>query len=87
MIYLQKLKLNDEELALRLQAYEERGRSTRNRAAKKSPVSNRGSYMSAHVLLNLLYKLSKRDKIRGLPSILSLFRYKFNKFYDTYTLS
>lgn len=32
------LKLNDEELALRLQAYEERGRSTRNRAAKKSPA-------------------------------------------------
>ena len=34
---------------------------------------NRGSYMSAHVLLNLLNKLGKRDKMRGLPSILSLF--------------
>ena len=33
---------------------------------------NRGSYMSAHVLLNLLNKLGKRDKMRGLPSILSL---------------
>ena len=30
--------------------------------------------MSAHVLLNLLNKLGKRDKIRGLLSILSLFR-------------
>ena len=30
---------------------------------------NRGSYMSAHVLLNLLNKLGKRDKMRGLPSI------------------
>ena len=30
--------------------------------------------MSAHVLLNLLNKLRKRDKMRGLPSILSLFR-------------
>ena len=29
--------------------------------------------MSAHVLLNLFYKLGKRDKTRGLPSILSLF--------------
>ena len=36
--------------------------------------------MSAHVLLNLLNKLGKRDKMRGLPSILSLFRNKFNKF-------
>ena len=33
--------------------------------------------MSAHVLLNLLNELGKRDKIRGLPSILSLFRNKF----------
>ena len=30
--------------------------------------------MSAHVLLNLLNELGKRDKIRGLPSIVSLFR-------------
>ena len=29
--------------------------------------------MSAHVLLNLLKELRKRDKMRGLPSILSLF--------------
>ena len=35
--------------------------------------------MSAHVLLNLLNELGKRDKMRGLPSILSLFRNKFNK--------
>ena len=30
--------------------------------------------MSAHVLLNLLNELLKPDKMRGLPSILSLFR-------------
>ena len=29
--------------------------------------------MSAHVLLNLLNELGKREKMRGLPSILSLF--------------
>ena len=38
----------------------------------------RGSYMSAHVLLILLNELGKRDKMRGLPSILSLFRNEFN---------
>ena len=39
--------------------------------------------MNAHVLLNLLYDLGKRDKMRGLPSILSLFRSEFNKFNNT----
>ena len=34
--------------------------------------------MSAHVLLNLLNELGKRDKMRGLTSILSLFRNEFN---------
>ena len=34
--------------------------------------------MSAHVLLNLLNELGKRDKMRGLPSILSLFCNEFN---------
>ena len=34
--------------------------------------------MSAHVLLNLLNKLRKRDKMRGLSSILSIFCNKFN---------
>ena len=43
----------------------------------------RGSYMSAHVLLNLLNELGERDKMRGLPSILSLFRNSFNKFNNT----
>ena len=28
--------------------------------------------MSAHVLLNFLNELGKRDKMRGLPSVLSL---------------
>ena len=39
--------------------------------------------MSAHVLLNLLNELGKSDKMRGLPSILSLFRNSFNKFNNT----
>ena len=53
--------------------------------------------MSAHVLLNLLNELGKRDKmrglpvvflifiqnLRGLPSILSLFRNELNKFNNT----
>ena len=39
--------------------------------------------MSALVLLNLLIKLGKSDKMRGLPSILSLFLNKFNKFNNT----
>ena len=44
---------------------------------------NRGSYIRAHVLLNLLKELRQRDKMRGLLSILSLFRNKFNKFNNT----
>ena len=44
---------------------------------------NRGSYMSAHVLLNLLNELGKSDKMQGLPSILLLFRTEFNKFNNT----
>ena len=36
--------------------------------------------MIAHVCLSLLNELEKRDKMRGLPSILSLFRNEFNKF-------
>ena len=36
--------------------------------------------MSAHVLLTLINELGKRDKMRGLPSILSLFCNLFNKF-------
>ena len=35
--------------------------------------------MSAHVLLNLLNKLRKRDKMRGLP----FFRNEFNKCNNT----
>ena len=36
--------------------------------------------MSAHVLLNLFNELGKSDKMRRLPSILSLFCNEFNKF-------
>ena len=36
-----------------------------------------------HVLLNLLNKLRKSDKMRGLPIISLLFHNKFNKFNNT----
>ena len=39
--------------------------------------------MRAHVLLNLLNELRKRDKMQGLSSILSLFRNEINKFNNT----
>ena len=39
--------------------------------------------MCAHVLSILSNELAKRDKIRGLPSILSLFSNEFNKFNNT----
>ena len=39
--------------------------------------------MSAHVLLNLLNELGKRDKMRGLWSILSLSHNEINKFNNT----
>ena len=44
---------------------------------------NRGSYTSVHVLLNLLNEFGKRDKLQGLPSMLSLFHNELNKFNDT----
>ena len=39
--------------------------------------------MSAHVLFNVLNELGQRDKMRGLPRIVSLFRNEFNKFNHT----
>ena len=39
--------------------------------------------MNAHALLNLLNELRKRDKMRGLSSVLSLFRNMVDKFNDT----
>ena len=44
---------------------------------------HRGSYINAHVLLNLSNELGKRDKMLGLPCILSLFCNEFNKFNKT----
>ena len=46
-------------------------------------ITNRGSNINAHVLLNLLNVLGKIDKMRDLPSILSLFRIEFKKFNNT----
>ena len=39
--------------------------------------------MTAHILLDLLNELGIRDKMGDLPSILSLFRNEFKKFYNT----
>ena len=39
--------------------------------------------MSAYVVLNLSNEFEKRNKLWGLPSILSLFRNEFNKFNNT----
>ena len=39
--------------------------------------------MSAHVLLNLLNSLGKKIRCEALPSILSVFSNKFNKFNNT----
>ena len=48
------------------------------------PVRNRGTYMRAQVLLSLLNELGKRDKMRGLSSILSLIRNEFiNNYYKS----
>ena len=44
---------------------------------------HRGSYMSAHILMNLLNELRKSDKMQGLSSILLLFCNMFNKFHKT----
>ena len=44
---------------------------------------NRASYMSAHILLNLLNESGKIDKMQGLTRIFSLFRNEFNKFKNT----
>ena len=44
---------------------------------------HRETYTSAHVLSNLLNELRKSDKMRGLPSILSLFCNELNKFNNT----
>ena len=54
-----------------------------DRLFKITWVRYRGSYMSAHVILNLSNELGKRDKKQGLPSILSLLRNEFNKFNNT----
>ena len=43
----------------------------------------RGSYMSAHVLLNLLNRLGKKKRCEALLSILLVFPNKFNKFSNT----
>ena len=43
----------------------------------------RGSDKSAHVLLHLLNESGKSDKMRGMSSILLLFRNEFNNFNNT----
>ena len=48
-----------------------------------SHILHRGSYMSAHVLLNLSNELGKKIRCEALPSILSAFPNEFNKFNNT----
>ena len=43
----------------------------------------RGYDMSSHVLMNSLNGLGERDKMRGLPCIVSLFRTECNKLNNT----
>ena len=44
---------------------------------------HRESNSSAHVVLNLIKEMGKRDKMQGLPSILLLICNQFNKFNNT----
>ena len=44
---------------------------------------HRGSYMSAHILLNLLNELGKKMRCKALLNILSVFPNEFNKFSNT----
>ena len=57
-----------------------RHRVTFEHLSNINPALYRGAYMSAHVLLDLLSELANKDKMRGLLSILVLFRNEFNKF-------
>ena len=45
--------------------------------------SRQGSYMSAHVLLNLLNKLGEKMRCKALPSILLISSKEFNEFFNT----
>ena len=53
--------------------------------SRKKISTHRGSYISAHVLLNLLNELAQKYKMRGLQSILSLFHNEFDKYDKTRT--
>ena len=53
------------------------------RAPGDGDLINRGSYMSAPVLLNLLNELGEKIRCGALPSILSVFPNEFNKFSNT----
>ena len=63
--------------------YEDMYPDIKTEGRRKYAGKHRGTYMSAYVLLNLLNSLRKGDKMRSLPSTLSLFHNEFNKFNDT----
>ena len=48
-------------------------------------VLHRASFKNAHILLNLMKELGKRDKMWGLPGMSILFCNEFNKFNNTWT--
>ena len=47
---------------------------------------HRGSYLKSKCFIEFINELRKSDKMRGLSSILWLFRDEFNKFNNTGTL-
>ena len=67
--YCCKLRANIEEIGLTRPDSKQKMSMIRkddNHTLQTNPWQNRGTYMSVHVLLNLLNKLRKRDKMRGL---------------------
>ena len=72
-----KRKLDD--VTRKLEVLYDRLRDSSVSINRSNFVLHRGSYMSAHVLLN---ELGKNNKMRGLLSILLLFGTKFNKFHN-----
>ena len=55
------------------------GNNVVHRQQRSHSLLHRGSYITAHVLLNLFNKLGKRDKMRGLPRPFRNEISKFNK--------
>ena len=79
MIFQVQFMTNQDVAALIVQS---NSKKTSNRTADELYLF-RGYNMSVLALLNLFNELGKRDKMRVLSSILSLFQNEFNKFNNT----